>query len=226
MLTFILHMEINWILFIPALVLLFYPLDRLLGDRIRTRDYESVRNDPPKAADAWWRQRWIWVDPLRAFAGAWALRTTWTVDLSEPGLWQHLPVLITMPVLALAIAAQMHTRREDDVFFAPLGYCAGLLFALLPAQVASLVVLFAGACMMGLRNWSAFFFCGALGAGALGYLILRVDFWVAASVLLLLEPLLLGMLMSRKLELPVPRPHRRVVKSREASHSGERVLVQ
>lgn len=198
-------MEIEWILFLPALLLLFYPLDDGLRGRVRLRDYERLRNDRLGASDAWWRQPWVWVDPLRAFAGGWLLLHSWTIEPPLPGVWRHLPVFGSLLVLALAVGVQMHTRRDDEVLFAPVGYCAGLLFAVLPAEVAVLVVALAGVSLMAFRGWSAFFLCGAFAAGVFGFMILRVNFWMLAAVVLMLEPLLLSLMARRELMLPVAR---------------------
>ncbi|CAM2916498.1 hypothetical protein [Rariglobus hedericola] len=199
-------MEINWLLFLPALLLVFYPLDNWLhGHHVRLRDYERLREDRLDAPDAWWRQPWFWVDPLRAFAGSWLLRNAWVIEPPLPGLWRHLPLLATVVVLALAVGVQMHTRRDDGVLFAPVGYTAGIVFGLMPPEVAILVVVLAGACLMAFRGWGAFFFCGSAAAGIFGYLILKVDVWMAATVLLLIEPLLLSLLVRRQLRLPISR---------------------
>lgn len=198
-------MKIDWLLFVPALVLLFYPLDELLRGRVRMRDYERLSQERPKADDAWWRQPLCWVDPFRAFAGAWLLRNAWTIEPPLPRLWFHVPLFATLAVLILALGVQMHTRRDERVLYAPVGYSAGLVFAVLPAEIAVLVVVLAGACLMAFRGWSAFFLCGALGAAIFGYMILRMDFWMLASVVLLLEPLVLSMLAGRELLLPVER---------------------
>lgn len=191
---------------VPGLLFLFYPLDTWLGGRVRLRDYEQMR----AGAGAWWRQSWIWADPLRAFAGGWLLKNSWAIEPPLPGIWRHVPLMSAVAVMALAVVAQMHTRRADGVLYAPIGYVAGLLFAVLPPEVAVLVVALAGACLMAFRGWAAYFLCGALGAGVFGYLILRGDFWMAAAVILMLEPLLLSLLVQRQLMFPVlAQPGRR-----------------
>jgi len=201
-------MKIHWALFIPALLLLFYPLDSWLRGQISLRDFEHVnRQRRPDAPHTWWRAPYFWIDPVRAFIGAWLLRHSWEIEPPLPGLWRHLPLLASLIVLSLSIGAQMHTRRDDDALFAPIGYSAGVVFALLPPQIAILVVILAGACLVGFRGWSAFFISGAIGAGAMGYMILRMDYWMVVTVVLLMEPSLLSLLVRRKLRLPVMRAH-------------------
>lgn len=196
-------MDIIWVRFIPALVLLFYPLDVFLRGHIRLRDYEAIRNQKANSSSVWWRQPWIWVDPLRAFVGAWLLSGAWIVDPLVPGIWHHLPFAGLLGVLLLALGVQMHTQRDTEVLFAPLGYCVGIVFALLPPQVAVLIIASAGACLMAFRSWSAFFLCGAMGAGIFGYLILKVSVEVVAGVILMGAPLLLSLLANRELMLPL-----------------------
>jgi hypothetical protein len=215
-------MKIDWLQFIPALLLLFYPLDHALRGRVRLRAYEDVRNDRPDAADAWWRQPWTWVDPIRACVGGWLLRTAWTIEPPVDGFWLHLPLMGTLVVLALALGVQMHTRRVDSVLLAPMGYSAGLVFALLPPQVAVLVVVLAFVCLMAFRGWWAFFFFGAAGAGAFGYLILRVNLWMAGTVVLMMMPLMLGMLVRRELLLPSARVQTRSRGGRSTRGRGKR----
>ncbi len=199
-------MAIHWILFIPALLLLFYPLDNWLRGRISLRDFEHVhRERRPTDVHYWWRAPYFWIDPLRAFAGAWLLRHSWQIEPPLPGLWRHLPLLVSLIVLILSVGVQMHTRRDENTLFAPIGYSSGLVFALLPPQIAVLVVILAGACLVGFRRWSAFFISGAIGAGVMGYMILQMDDWMLISVVLLMEPCLLSLLAGRELRLPVLR---------------------
>lgn len=198
-------MKIDWIFFITALVFLFYPLDDLLRGRVRLHDYEHIRNDPLDSSRAWWRQPWLWVDPLRAFVGGWLFRHAWTIEPPLPGLWKHLPFFAALLVMVLALGVQMHTRRDDDAVFAPIGYTGGLVFAVLPPEIAVLVVVLAAACLMAFRGWSAYFIFGAIAAGAFGFMILRVNFWMVAAVILMLEPVLISLVARRRLLLPVPR---------------------
>lgn len=78
--------------------------------------------------------------------------------------------------------------------------------------------------MMAFRVWGAFFFCGSLGAAVFGYMILRVDLWMAGTVALLMEPLLLGLLLRRSLVLPVVSPRRRSEKRPALARREEPVL--
>ncbi len=213
-------MELNWVYFVPALLLLFYPTgDHGSSSRLRFCDYEDIRYNRGGSAEASWRQLWLWIDPLRAFAGAWLLRNAWVTVGPLEGAWIHVPLVATFALLALALGMQMHTRRDDTVLLAPMGYSIGLAFAILPPQIAALVIVSAVACTMGFRGWWAFYFFGAAAAAVFGYLILRVNLWMAGSVALLLEPLLLALMLKRSLAFPVTPRRKRVVVKRVKERS-------
>lgn len=222
-------MKIDWLLFLPALLLLFYPLDDWLRMRVCLRDYEYIRNTRLRSREAWWRQPWAWVDPLRAFVGAWMLRHAWEIELPLPALWRQGPLIGTLLVLGLAVIVQMHTRRHDEVLLAPMGYCAGLVFALLRPEIALLVVTLAGACMMAFRGWAAFFGCAAAGSAVFGYMLLHVNFWMLGTVGLMIEPLLFSWLLGRQMLLPVarwPEAETKVVMRKSAPPAGEPVRAR
>jgi hypothetical protein len=198
-------MQIHWLLLTLALALLFYPLDMFLKRHVRLRDFEYMRNGRHRSRHAWWRQSWAWVDPARAFTGAWVLRNAWVVDPPADGHWDNLPataILTTLAVLVLALGCQMYTRR-DEVLFAPIGFCAGLLFAVMPPQIAVLVLTLALTCLMAFRGWSAYFIAGAIAATLLGVTLMHVDFWVLAAVVLLIEPFLVSWVAKRELLVPI-----------------------
>lgn len=195
-------MQIHWSLLIPALILLFYPLDMWLKRHVRLRDFEYMRNGRRRGRHAWWRQSWVWMDPARAFTGAWVLRSAWTVDEPAGDSWYNLPFIATLAVLALALGCQMYTRR-DEVLFAPVGFCAGLLFVVMPPQIAVLVLTLALTCLMAFRGWSAYFVAGALAAALLGVILMRLDLWIVAAVVLLIEPFVVSWVAQRELLVPI-----------------------
>lgn len=194
-------MHIHWWFFIPALVLLFYPLDMLITCHVRLRDFEYMRYGRHRRR-SWWQQAWAWMDPARAFAGAYILRNSWTFPTDVPVLGNHLPFVATLAVLIFAVGVQMLTRRQE-VLFAPIGFSAGLLFAVLPAMIAVLALALALTCLMAFRGWWAYFVAGSLSAGVLGLAILRLDPWVVAGVVLLIEPFVVSWVAQRELLVPV-----------------------
>lgn len=48
-------MEINWGIFLPALLLLLYPLDRLLPKRMKGRTCEYLTDPAVRHRHTWWR---------------------------------------------------------------------------------------------------------------------------------------------------------------------------
>lgn len=198
-------MTIHWLFFATALALLFFPMETWIRGEFRMRDYESVRNDKSKGRRSWWRQPEIQLDPLRAFAGAWLIKHSWSIDPLVTGVWSLLPIVATCAICAMATIVQMHSRQYDDAFFAPIGFVAGVICALLPPQVAVLVVASSIAYMMAFRGWASFFVCGAATTAIFGYMILKRDFWMIGSVGVMATPLILSFFTGRRLFLPTRR---------------------
>lgn len=215
------YMELNWLYFVPALVLLFYPSYAGGSARLRLCGYEDIRYNRGGAAKSGVRNLRMWLDPARAFAGAWLLRHSWVVEAPLPGVWKYVPLAATMLVIAAALGVQMHTRYDSTVLLAPIGFCTGLVFALLPTQVALLVVVFAAASLMAFRGWWAFFLCGAAAAAGFGYMLLRTNLWMAGSVAVLLEPLFLSLLIKRQLTFAVIPIRKTVVVKRRVIKTTE-----
>jgi hypothetical protein len=199
-------MEMEWLQFILALIVLFYPLNSGSNSRVRLLDYEGARNQlGASGACVWWRQFSIWADPLRACMGTWLCVHAFRFDPVLPGLWLHSGNVGILLVLCCAVAVQMHTRRGNDVVLAPIGFSAGVVFAFLPPHVAVLIVIFAGASLVAFRKLEAYFICGAMCAGVLGYLILGVQHAVVGAVVLTLQPVLLSTVTYRRMRLPLVR---------------------
>lgn len=201
-------MHIHWFSGIVGLVLLICPLDVFLRGNVSVRSYEKICERRGRAARRWWLQPGLLVDVPRAFAGGWLLRNAWTIEPPLEGIGRHLPLAVSVAFMGLALLVQMHTSRKAGVVLAPVGFSAGLVFALLPLWVAALVVVLAVVSLIGFRGWSAYFLSGALGAGALGFMALRFDAWMIAAVLLMMEPLLVSLLADRELVLPFSRGRR------------------
>jgi hypothetical protein len=198
-------MALNWIMFLPALLLLFYPLENFLPSRsfcMRELAYvdfsqPSVRRRGP------WTFPALWADGLRAFLGVWLLRGAWTIE--HIGGWlHHVPMLTVISIIFLSIIVQMdvrHSRRER--FLAPVTYIIGLWLALLPLPVALVAVAAGGVCMVAFRSLSAFFFFGSATVGVFGYLVLHAGSWVIVASAIGLVPYVVSMLGHRSLAMPV-----------------------
>lgn len=212
-------MDLNWFMFLPALLLVFFPMDAVLPKRLKFRDFDHLdfgEDSSCRSIEAWWLPS-LWLDPLRAFAGAWLLRNAWVVEESLTGPGRHVPWVASALILAGALGVQMHTRRGQDMMFAPIGYVIGLWFGLLVAPVAGLAMVIGVGCVVAFRSWSAFFVFGAIGVGVIGYLIMRLNPWMLMAVALSVSPWFVSAMMQRTLIFPLrpvmpPQTFREVVK--------------
>ena len=199
-------------MFFPALVLVFFPLDAVLPKRLKFREFDHLdfgEDSWCRSLDAWWLPT-LWLDPVRAFAGAWLLRNAWVVEESLVGPARHAPLVASALILAGALGVQLHTRRDHDVVLAPLGYLIGLWFGLLVAPVAALAMVVGVGCVAAFRAWSAFFVFGAIGTGVIGYLLMRMDPWMLMTVALSILPWFVSAIMQRTLIFPLrPVAHTR-----------------
>lgn len=197
-------MSIHWLSFFSGLLLLLYPLDELLPKRAGLRIYEQLtRHKNRKLTKAWWWMPVLWFSPLRAWLGVYVFKHSVSMLPGMPHLYAHVPLLMVMAVLLIAVVVQMHTRRQEDKFIAPMGYLSGILFGLLPLSIALLAVVLATASTIAFRTWNVFFLFGAVSAAAFGYLLLKGNLWVVGATLLMLEPLLVSLLLGRTLAMPV-----------------------
>ena len=192
-------------MFCPALMLLFFPLDALLSKRLKLRSYEHLNFEEgawARKPSAWWTPS-LWLDPARAFLGAWLLANAWAIEDAGGGLMKWVPFLTTGLLLALATGVQLHTRRDGSVLLAPTGYIAGIWFALLSPAVALLAVVVAVVGVFAFRTWSAFFFCGAAYAGCAGLWLMGKDLIVPLSAGLAMMPWVISAISQRTLMQPL-----------------------
>ena len=197
-------MALHWIMFLPALLLLFYPLEVFLPSKsfcMRELNYidfsqASVRRRGP------WNFPAFWADGLRSFLGALLLRNAWTIESGRD--WLHnVPAVSFFIIISLSIIAQMHARHSRERFLAPVTYVVGLWLALLPLPAALVAVAAGGVCMVAFRSLSAFFFFGAATVGVFGYLALRAGSWAMVAAVIGVVPYILSMLGRRSLAVPV-----------------------
>lgn len=210
-------MNLNWWMFLPALLLVFFPLDAVLPKRLKFREFDHLdfgEDSWCRSPEAWWLPA-VWLDPLRAFAGAWLLRHAWEIDKFLGGVARHAPLVASALILAVALGVQLHTRRNRGMLFAPIGYVIGLWFGLLLSPVAVLAMVVGVGCVVAFRSWSAFFVFGAIGAGVIGYLIMRLNPWLLVSVALSILPWFVSAITQRALIFPL-RPVAHLRTFREA----------
>lgn len=220
-------MDLNWLMFGPALLLLFFPVDAVLAKRLKLRAYEHINFEEgawARKPAAWWTPS-VWMDPARAFLGAWLLVNAWSAE-DTGGVLRWMPFLSTSVILALATGVQVHTRRDGSAFLAPTGYIAGLWLALLAPAVAVLAVVVGVVGVLAFRTWSAFFFCGAAYAGVAGLWLMGKDLNVPLSAGLATLPWVVSAIAHRTLMQPLnalgyarPAPVREIGFAVEASGS-------
>lgn len=196
-------MSPDWFRYFAAVVLLCTPLRVLLRSRIRAHDCEGLLQKKLKPVRDLKRQPWLWIEVVRAYVGTSALKEGWGADVSAG--WTSTLWIVSFAVLLFAVFMQMWSRRVDDVFFAPVSFCTGIVLALLPVGVALLSLVFAFSSLVAFRNWQAFFICGAFGSAGLGYLSIRLKPWLVVCVAALLTPAFLAWATDRSLRLPLRR---------------------
>lgn len=196
-------MTIQWEVFVPALVLLAFPADRLLSDRVRLRAFDSLQNDRGSdRARPWWWVPLLWFDPLRAAAGAFCLRLALPLETSWWSEVDPAAYALLVGLMLLATAAQTWTRRDEGVALAPLGYAAGVLLVFTPWSVGLIGLVAAVTGMLALRQWQAFFALGFVTVAALGLAFGAPLPWLSAALAVLAVPMMVGLTTSRTLELP------------------------
>jgi hypothetical protein len=196
-------MTLNWTLFVPALLLLFYPLDRLLPKVCRLRQLGQIDF---MESGVWKRAPWwftgLWVDGIRAFGGAWLLRAAWSIEPVESWV-DYTPMIASALILLIAIGVQMTTRRSGEYFLAPLTYVAGVVMALVSTPVALIVLAAGSICMAAFGSLTAFFFIQACVLGSLGCLILNAGPWAVVATGLGFLPCVVSFAAGRPLVVPM-----------------------
>jgi hypothetical protein len=196
-------MTIDWSLFLPAMLLLLFPADRLLSTKVQLRTFESFRSleNSPRFRPWWWVPA-LWLDPIRGFAGAlllkWALAIVsarWTLE-QKPAYW------LLVGLLGFAVLCQSFTRRDREALLAPMGFVAGIVLALMPPAVALIGFATAVLSVFAFHRFHAFFTAGLAMVALLGVLLDTHFMWLAPAVVVLAVPLALGAITGRSLELP------------------------
>lgn len=196
-------MTIEWALFVPAVILLLFPGDRLMSAQVELLSFDRMGN----RSQAINRRRWVyvrWIEPLRGFGGAFVLKTSLPLTTD---LWHFVPGLeygLFLGVLGLGMIAQVLTRREEGVLLAPVGYALGVLFVLVPWPVAVVALISGITALFAFRQLHAFFGFAALLVGLVGLLFEIPVIWMMPAVGLLLIPVSVGLMSGRTLEMPVP----------------------
>lgn len=187
---------LHWAVGIPALLVLFFPLDALLPAGVQARTYEEVLAKRKEVGLRPWRWQVLWLlEPLRACGAAWLFR-----EVLKSHEETASPYALGI-ALACGVVLQLWTKREPLTAWAPIGFCAGLLLLLLPWWAAGVALVCGGAGVMWMRTWSAFFLAGAVIL-ALTTLYPPVRAAAALGAWLLVLPLVARVLFQCKLVLP------------------------
>ena len=194
-------MTIAWGIFLPSVVLLYYPAERIMPASQKLRTYSQLSDPAQRHRHSWWRwQPVLWADALRIAAAVWLL------DFSiapETGESNALAVVLLGGLLMLGLIPHMVTRRKPDAMFAPLGYVLAVLFILLPLSAALPAAVLGIVGLMAIRDFTAFFIGGGIASVLLGYLLggsLVTSCLVAAIFAL---PFVVSAMFRCKLVLPV-----------------------
>jgi hypothetical protein len=198
-------MIIQWSLFVPGVLLLLVPADRLFSRRVELRSFDCFRRlGDGKAYRPWWWVPALWLDPLRAYFGA---------ELLQRGLaaksiyWEVVPkpgYVLLLGLITVAVIAQTLTRRADrGILLAPIGFVCGIAAALTPWPVALIGVVAAFLGLFAFRQFHAFFGFGLIAIALLGFVLDASAMWIVPAVGVFALPLVAGLLTNCTLELPV-----------------------
>lgn len=194
-------MIIEWGILLPAIVLLFYPADRIFPQHLRLRTYGQLSDPAHPHRHRWWLwQPALWADALRCAVAIWLVNFALTpIGASAAAK----PVGLLGGLLLVGVLPQLLTWRKAATMFAPLGYVFAALFVLLPLAAALPVAVLGIVGLMALRELSAVFLGGAIVTVAFGYLLggSLTAITIQAGVFVL--PVVVSTMFRCKLVLPV-----------------------
>jgi hypothetical protein len=197
-------MTIQWTVFVPGVLLLLFPADRLLSPLVELRSFDRFQNleNSPRYRPWWWVPA-LWLDPLRGFAGAWLLLQAFGLTSVK---WETAPVpeyAGFVVLIGLGVLCQTLTRRGDEgILLAPIGFVAGVVVAVAPWAVSAMGIVSATLGLFAFRQFNAYFAIGSVAVAVLG-LVLSTDamwLWPASGAFAL--PLLAALVSGCTLELP------------------------
>ena len=196
-------MTIYWGMFLPGLLLLFYPADRLLSSVVQLRSFDCFQSLENSARHRpWWWVPILWIDPLRGLAGTLLLKQA--LGLNSP-YWDSTPLpgyCLLLGLLVPAIWGQTHTRREEQVMLAPLGFVFGIVGALTSWPVALLGLIMALTGLFAFRQFHAFFAMGLAAVALVGFVMEINPHWLVPAVIVVGLPIMISIITGRTLEVP------------------------
>lgn len=208
-------MTIHWSLFVPAILLLLFPADRLLSSLVELRSFDCFQNleNSPRYRPWWWVPS-LWLDPLRGFLGTLLLQRAVEITTVTWTFTPKLEYALLVGMIALGVLCQTFTRRGDTgVLLAPIGFVAGVVAALTPWPVALLGIVTATLGLFAFRQFHAFFAVGLTAVCLLGFVLGTGMMWIGPAIGALALPIAAGLVTGSTLELPTrnasraaPRP--------------------
>lgn len=196
-------MTVNGLEFVPALVLLLIPADRLLSAHVELRCFDCFRRMGGSFRPWWWVPA-LWLDPLRAFGGTLLLRQSLTLNTAYWPLADPSAYAMMMTIVGLGIAAQVFTLRAGrGVLLSPIGFVSGIAVALTPWPVGLIGVVVAFLGLFGFRQFYAFFAFGVIAIPLLGLLLEAPPMWIIPAACGFALPVVTGLITSSTLEFPV-----------------------
>lgn len=197
--------HVSWFSLLPAIVLLFFPMQVLLPKSTVFRVYEQI---PPrgKGRFPWWWTPAVWLEPLLGLGGAYLLHEfTFAVEPDATGLTALLPALTTFVILLIALVLRMPVWRDRRACVAPLGFLVGVAFGLMPPLCVVVGLLLAVCAMGGFQHFGAAFLAGAPALGAAGLLFKAPRVEVALAAVLLIVPFVFSVATYRVMTFPSRR---------------------
>lgn len=196
-------MTVELSLFVPGLLLMMFPADRLLSRVVRLRSFDcfqSLENSP--RFRPWWWVPALWLDPLRGFFGTYCLKRSLALPDDR---WSDIPMpayAVFIGILCLGVLSQMFTRRVNDAVLAPIGFVAGIVLALTPWAVGAIGAVMALTGMFAFRRFHAFFSIGCAVIAFLGFVLGAGIRWLVPALVVLALPLAVSAFSGRGLEIP------------------------
>lgn len=190
-----------WTMLVPAVVLLYYPAERIMPTGAKLRSYLQLNDPVAGHRRFWWRwQPALWADAGRIALAVGAVRFALSPGLATDDAWA---TVILGALLLPGLMLQMVTRRKDGAMYAPVGYAIATLVVLLPPITALQVAVISIVALGAIRYFDAFFLGGGATSLALGLLpgAPKLSALLVAAVFIL--PVLLAAMFRRKLVLPV-----------------------
>ena len=197
-------MTVDWISFVPAMLLLLFPADRLLSSTVQLRRFDAfytLENSPRHRP--WWWVPALWLDPLRGFAGTLLLGRALEISPAEWALAPLEPYVLMVTLLGLGVICQAVTWHEDvTVLLAPLGYVAGVVAALTTWPVALFGLTIGLIGLFAFRQFHAFFSSACVAVFLLGFALGGDPMGFGPATGALALPVAAALVCGRTLELP------------------------